>query len=142
MLSWDLARMATAKRDDYKCQICGTPVYLFKPFNIEGYTTEDKIKYADYFRCCQGEKQAEIHHIIPVGELLKTAYDATVEIVDPVKREYWFWKLGVMLQLDINNLTTLCEKPCHDEAHNHAANIAKKLSNIPKLESYGGKQVG
>jgi 5-methylcytosine-specific restriction endonuclease McrA len=139
-LSWEAARLLVIKRDKYKCQMCGTPVYLFHPCNAALYDAEARLKYPDYFRSSQGERKAEIHHIIPMTTLIDTAWEVTREIQDDGLREHWFWKLGVMLQLDTNNLITLCQKPCHDDVHNHAANEAKKeahrLRDVPRLETY------
>ena len=119
--------------------MCGTKVYL----DGDGGELREEMKwispeYHDPYRHYYiGERKAEIHHVIPMTDLMDLAYKVTREIADESERLHWFYKLGVMLQLDINNLTTLCVKPCHDEAHNHANNKARKIGkHVPRLESY------
>jgi 5-methylcytosine-specific restriction endonuclease McrA len=141
MLSWDKARRITFDRDKGICQRCGVKVYLYGfggdvEANLKYYKDEFKDPYRPYYL---GERKAEIHHVIPMTDLMDTAWKTAKEAEED-KRDYWFWKLGVMLQLDTNNLITLCQKPCHDDVHNHAANEAKKeahrLRDVPRLETY------
>jgi len=110
-LSWEKARYATWMRDKKKCVRCGIDLKL------------------------HGDEGAEIHHVIPVRDLWRLAWDIAME--PPFeelhwKRSYWdpedktqleatarervFARIYAILYLDVNNLQTLCIK-CHDMVH-------------------------
>ena len=109
-LSWELARRLTWERDGKKCVLCDDPLRL------------------------HGEDGAEIHHIIPVRELWRLAWDVAMEPpfeelhwrksywdpdktrLEAVARERAFALVYALLYLDINNLQTLCIK-CHNIVH-------------------------
>lgn len=133
MISWEATRQIVYDRDKGICQMCGTKVFLHDPWIIDHYTTDEKIKYAEYFSRCVGERKAEIHHVIPWVELDDIAVQVVSEIQDQEKRQYWYWKLGIMLQLDVNNLTTLCVHPCHDDVHNRENNLKRKQVQNDKI---------
>lgn len=134
MLSWEHARHLTYDRDKGICQMCGTKVYLHGEGDVEAglrwYRDEYKDSYRHYY---VGERKAEIHHVIPMTDLMALAIEESQKIEDEKKREYWMWKLGVMLQLDVNNLTTLCVHPCHDDVHNRESNLKRKQIQNDKI---------
>lgn len=131
-VSWTAARMWVAKRDGYKCRRCGSPVYVF--WQPDGYAdTITDPAYAEYRRCCRtgrgDERQAEIHHVVRVGSLYDTAYNVAMEAETEDLRKYWVTKLYAMLYLDVNNLVTLCQKPCHDVVH--ARDYRNPVGDVP-----------
>ena len=136
MVSWEHTRQAAYDRDGGVCQMCGTKVSLYKRWFP---TIEEELKFirpefhGKYYHYFEGVRQAEIHHVTPMSKLMDLAYKVTEEIQDEARRTFWLYKLGVMLQLDLNNLTTLCMKPCHDEVHNRENNLKRKRAENDKI---------
>lgn len=132
-LSWEKARRLAFIRDNGTCQMCGTKVYLHgngEPDALKWIKPEYHKEYRVYY---EGERKAEIHHIIPCEYLTHLAYKVTREIEDEILRRHWDYKLTAMLELDVNNLTTLCRKPCHDIVHSSTANKARKAGLTHRL---------
>jgi hypothetical protein len=116
-VSWEKARIDTFNRDGGKCRVCGKKTWLYYKFNgIEETENWNEIK--KYY---EGDSQAETHHVIRINELLRKVWTMMMEdewksIVNE-ERNYWETKLYMMLYLDINNLITVCQSPCHDQIH-------------------------
>ena len=119
-VSWVSTRRVVWTRDEKKCTLCGDPVKLY-----------DSQWYSE------GEGTiAEIHHMLPVRDLWRLAWDVIKGI--PLEELHWrkscwdhfedekqmeqtamlraFAIVYTILYLDINNLKTLCTK-CHDVVH-------------------------
>ena len=110
--------------------MCGRKVYLLgngDPESIGWFKPE----YHDAVRpLLMGVEQAEIHHVIPVVDLVSTAWETVKEIDDKDQLNFWYYKFLVMLCLDVNNLTTLCKKPCHDIIHSSVYNKVRRIGGV------------
>ena len=133
-INWDLARQIVFKRDNGLCQMCGEKLYLYGEGEVESGMKWLRPEYHDEYRVYyEGNKKAETHHVIPCKDLRKLVFKITREIDDETLRRHRYLKTLAMLQLDINNLTTLCHKPCHDIVHSKSANLARKAKLNHKL---------
>jgi len=103
-LSWPLTRRRVWERDGRKCRRCGTPLLL------HSLTTYDVIIQV-----------AEIHHIEPAEDLWDLAVDVTKDIEPESLRRHLRAKAYAILFHHLDNLETLCPKPCHDQAHEEIA---------------------
>ena len=117
-LDWERARQATWLRDRGKCRMCGEPVYLKRPEDDQYIRPEYKEYITQFHR---GNRKAETHHVIHVGELWEKAQEAVStpewDNVSGRTKVMWAYKFYALLYLDVNNLVTLCLSPCHDEVH-------------------------
>jgi len=115
-VAWWFARRETFKRDKGRCVKCGK-----------------KLEYEDTWDC---------HHIIPVSELWKTAWDsvfdnpdwATVSDEDKMRG---YAIIYTLLAHDVNNLVTLCPD-CHKLEHTAKPEEVIDEFEIITLDHYFG----
>lgn len=104
-LSWPYTRKLALERDNYRCRKCGKIIYAHY-INQEG----DQLKFINE------EELANVHHVIPVaylwGEIIKALEGCPKHLLDR-RRE----QLKVIVFYHLDNLISLCNKPCHKEEH-------------------------